>query len=279
MKIWCAAIVAALSMLITNAQAAPLSGEAGFERIAVPLLEPGRPVATDPALTGYLFKPAGTGLFPAVVIMHGCNGLDWKLRGQPGWALLKHYAERYAERGYVALVLDSFEARGLDEICGRGETVNATRRAWDAFSAAHYLTGFDFVDGRKLVLQGDSHGGWTVLTALQADRWKAPSPFAAGIAYYPSCIRTRGFSVPLLILIGDADDWTPASPCITMVERLAHRPGDGDVVLKVFPGATHAFDFPGQPRVNRLGYHMAYDPVATAESNRSVDDFLARYLP
>ena len=278
MKIWCAAIVAALSMLIANAQAAPPSGEAGFERIAVPLLEPGRPVATDPALTGYVFKPAGQGLFPAIVIMHGCNGLGWKLRGQPGWALLKGYAERYAAKAYVALVLDSFEPRGIDEVCGRGQTVSAVRRAWDAFSAARYLGSLDYVDQKRVVLQGDSHGGSTVLVALQAGRWKLPNPYAAAIAFYPTCFRVRGFTAPLLILIGDADDWTPAPPCIAMAKHQAQI-GNTSLILKVYPGATHAFDFPAGPRVNRLGHHMAFDGNATMASREAIDDFLARYLP
>src|SRR5207249_11260845 len=47
-------------------------------------------------------------------------------------------------------------------------------------------------------------------------------------------------------LVGDRDDWTRASWC---QEMMARRDGQGSPVeLTVYPGATHAFNFPGAPR-------------------------------
>ena len=45
---------------------------------------------------------------------------------------------------------------------------------------------------------------------------------------------------PLLILIGESDDWTPAEPCrkLTEIARQAGYP----VSIKVYPGAHHSFD-------------------------------------
>jgi dienelactone hydrolase len=50
-------------------------------------------------------------------------------------------------------------------------------------------------------------------------------------------------AVPTMILIGGADDWTPAVACQAMV---AQPHGDGARLdLTVYPGAYHAFNFPG----------------------------------
>jgi dienelactone hydrolase len=242
------------------------------------LIADGKPYEFDSEVSGYLFKPKGSGPFPAVILMHGCNGLDWSRPRQPGWQLLEGYAERYAARGYVALVLDSFEPRGVANICGHPLTVAAPRRAWDALSAARYLGGLGFVDSERLVLQGDSHGGWTTLVALEKDKWQVPEHFAAGVAWYPSCYGAAGFAAPLLILIGDRDDWTPAGPCRALAARLQGNAGEPELVLKVFPGATHAYDFPYPARTNSLGPFMKYDAAATEASWRDIDAFLAAHV-
>ncbi len=182
-------------------------------KVAIPLIAEGRPESSDRAVTGFLFRPEEVGPFPAVIIMHGCDGLEWRVRGQPGFLLLQAYARRYVGHGYVALILDSFEPRGVDNACGQPLGVSPARRAWDAASAARFLGGLGYVDKERVVLQGDSHGAWTTLVALDTGRTTLPERFAAGIAWYPSCYAARGFSAPVLILIGEADDWTPADPC------------------------------------------------------------------
>ena len=256
----------------------PAAGETGFERVEIPLVVAVAPDAAGMTVIGYLFRPEGGGRFPAVVIMHGCNGLDWAVAGQPGWLLAKSYAERYVRHGYVALVLDSFAPRGIGNACGKPLTVSAGRRAADAYSAAAYLAAKAFVDRDRIVLQGDSHGGWTTLVALETGGAAMPVHFAAGIAWYPACYRARGFSAPLLILIGTADDWTPAAACTTMSKRLGRNGHGADIVLKIFPGATHAFDFPLPPRTNYLGHHLAYDRQATEASWQAIDAFLQHYV-
>ncbi len=167
-----------------GAAARPLPDETGFVAVEVPLIEHGKPDPRDSAVTGYLFTPAGAGPFPAVVIMHGCDGLGWLRPARSSWTLFKSDAQRYVAHGYVALVLDSFEPRRIAQACGAPMTVSPTRRAWDALSAARYLGTRADIDLRHLVLQGDSHGGLRVLWTLRQGA-SSPSPFAAGIAFYP----------------------------------------------------------------------------------------------
>jgi dienelactone hydrolase len=172
--------------------ARPAADGRGFDTVSIPLIAAGKPDPADNVVTGYLFMPDGGGPFPAVVIMHGCNGLDWHVSGTPGWALARRYPVRYVAHGYAALVLDSFEPRGLGNICGNPAAVSQQRRAWDAVSAARWLGARGDIDARRLVLQGDSHGGSTVLATLEVRR--GAGPFAAGIASIPTVSRTRGAS-------------------------------------------------------------------------------------
>lgn len=273
----------ALLLLFLLAAAGPAIGQtnSGFERVAVPQLA-GHPVAADPTLAGYSFKPAGAGPFATIILMHGCDGLGWRTPTRASWTLEKSYAERYVGQGYAAFVLDSFAPRRIGNACGEPTRVSPEQRAWDAFAAADLLVSTGVADRGRLVLQGNSHGGWSTLVALEAGRWSAPQRFAAGIALYPYCDDrshfARGFSAPILILIGDADDWTPAPLCRRLADRVAHAAGGPPLALQIFAGATHAFDFPLEARVNRQGHHMQYDAAATAASLRLIDGFLAAQL-
>jgi len=147
-------------MLILLLAASAAQAQIGnYERVIVPQLA-GRAIPADPSLTAYLFKPTGAGPFPAIVLMHGCDGLGWATPQRTSWKLQKSYAERYAERGYAALVLDSFAPRRLTNICGEGQRVTGVQRAWDAFAAADFLVMRGVADPKRLVLQGGSHGGY-----------------------------------------------------------------------------------------------------------------------
>jgi dienelactone hydrolase len=251
----------------------------GFDKVGIGLLVDGKPDPADTAVTGYLFKPVGNGPFPAVILMHGCDGLEWERPQQASWQLLKGYAERYVAHGYVALILDSFAPRGVNNICGNGLRVTPQRRAWDAYSAASYLVSLGYVDRRRLVLEGDSHGGWTALVALQQGTWQhAPEHFAAGIAWYPYCPDGGTFLSPILILIGEADDWTSSDRCKALAERSRKQGNAASIELRTFPGATHAYDFPYSARINPQGHHMAYDGTATTESWQAIGAFLNHYI-
>src|SRR6266436_1737877 len=73
----------------------------------------GAQLAPSKPLRGLLSKPDGEGPFPAVILLHGCSGLGLETPDRSTYKLLRDYAHRYNDRGYVALVLDSYQARGL----------------------------------------------------------------------------------------------------------------------------------------------------------------------
>lgn len=261
---------AAASLLLSLLAATAATAEA--EKVIIPLIGAGKPDARDTSVTGWLTTPGGNGPFPAVILMHGCDGVHWGARG--GGGLMQDYAGRYAAMGYVALVLDSFEARGVSSACNRPLTVSPERRAWDAFSAARWLAQTGLVDTDRIVLQGHSHGAVAVLVALKRGRPQTPEHFAAAIAWYPGCRwAAGGVNSPLLILIGGADEWTPARECRDFVARLTEAGESNNVQLVVFPGATHAFDAHGGYRVI-FGHPITPSPTAAEQAWSQVQQFL-----
>lgn len=84
---------------------------------------------------------------------------------------------------------------------------------------------------------------------------------------------SRAFYGPVLILIGEKDDWTPSGPC-ERLQTLQEQRAPGRVRLTVYPGATHSFDFNAPRRWNEYGKLLAFDATATRDAQRRVEAFL-----
>src|SRR6266508_701570 len=188
-------------------------------------------------LTGFVFRPAGTGPFPAVVALHGCGGL-----GAASRELSKRHddwAGRLVRAGYVVLMPDSFAPRGAKSLCGtRDRVVRPSKRADDARGAAAWLAVQPFVQPGRIGVLGWSNGGSTVLHLVGRDGVSAA--FTAAVAFYPGCrvlLKKADWTarIPLLIQHGAADDWTPIAPC----RELAGK--SSKVRLIAYPGAFHDF--------------------------------------
>ena len=183
------------------------------------------------ALSATLYRPVGTGPFAAIVAMHGCGG-PWKARDDD-------WSERLQAAGYLVLFPDSFGSRGMGSQCNVRERVMTSKdRAEDAFAAAEWLASRPDVVKDKIGLLGWSNGGTAVLSASRSIRAPVGVEFRQAIAFYPGC---RVFSeesyrarIPVTILHGLADDWTPAEPCKSL----------SDVSFVGYPEAYHDFDHP-----------------------------------
>jgi len=234
----------------------------------------GAQLAPSKPLRGLLSKPDGDGPFPAVILLHGCSGLELETPDRSTYKLFRDYAHRYNDRGYVALVLDSYQARGLVNVCrDAGGKLDRDGRTWDAYSAARYLKGLGYVDPKRIVVHGLANGGTTALAIASQDN-PVPEQIAAVVAMYPDCNLTPRFTAPALILIGGGDDWAPARDCQAMV---IGAPKTSEVSLKVYPGASHEFDYPLPVRVEPQGHREAFDPVAAADSWKQIEAFLERH--
>jgi dienelactone hydrolase len=109
----------------------------------------------------------------------------------------------------------------------------------DAYAALKYLSRQSFVAPERFAVLGNSMGGYSALSAVDRDLMAQyfREQFRAAVAYYPSCgIPAAMMTVPALILIGEADGWTPAERCREMA---AHARRDGaSIELIVYPERT-----------------------------------------
>jgi len=150
-------------------------------------------------------------------------------------------------------------------------------RAHDAYDAKDFLSKLPFVNRNRIALLGWSHGGITVLNALikQIKPQNSENPFKVAIAFYPYCdIYLNNLNAPLLILIGESDDWTPAKNCSASMPPDQPEP---EVILKIYPGAYHDFDWEGMDEIYE-GHVKLYDPIAAQDAIIQVKNFLAKYL-
>ena len=241
-------------------------------------------------LVGRLYAPEGTGPFPAIVLLHGCNGM-WTPEGEPN-RNYEAWAKHFQQRGYVALLLDSFGPRGEKEICTQGiRKIHPGReRAADAQAALRWLAAREEVRRESIHLLGWSNGGATVLEVASRGRNDDRTPgvsFRSAVAFYPSCrdLVDRGYApkMPLLIQAGSADDWTPARFCEAMAAEAKAR-GDR-IEIDVYEGAHHAFDgIVGQVRYrpevrnpsspSGRGAHVGPDPAAREKSRLRATEFV-----
>ncbi len=232
-------------------------------------------------LNAEFFPAAGRAHGPAVVALHGCSG--------PFPSRDADWARRLAAMGHSVLLPDSFGSRGLGSQCGsrtRPVTAGGKRRE-DALAALQWMAARPGTPPGGVVLMGWSDGGSTVLAAGRAAA-SLPAGLIRGlVAFYPGCrvpSETRGWepAAPLLILIGEADDWTPAAPCRALADRIGAK-----VTLVTYPNAVHDFDAPDRPVRKRGGLatpvsgaaHSGTDPAAREDALRRVPAFIAALPP
>ncbi len=248
------------------------------------------------ALDAYLFRPHTTGPAPAMVFAHGCGGL----LNSAGRINTREtdWARHLNAAGYVVLMVDSFTTRGVRNMCSPSSFQGAVYRArsQDLYEALAYLQAQPYVAPSRVGVMGWSLGGGAVLNALRTDSSARPAglapdrDFRAAVAFYPascSAERQRGSwssRIPLLVLLGDGDVWTPLAPCRSLIEAAAAQ--GNAVTLKVYAGAYHDFDWPNRPYKELTEYRtaagvvpiIATDPAARADASSRVPAFLAKYL-
>jgi dienelactone hydrolase len=256
--------------------------------LSFPNATPGKPL-TVPA---WELRPEGAGPFPAVVLMHGCAGVSESNHEWSRW---------FRDEGYVALLIDSWTPRKVGTSCAPDlPDVPNTERFDDAIGALRYLQAKPYVDRARVGIVGWSNGGVFALATINGPSLERarrrgvvlPEPgFRASIGFYPGGCYSLVHELvtrPLLVMIGDADDWTDPKACVEMVEAMRARGADARIVL--YPRAYHYFDVIGQERtyLSEVANHnkpneccgatVAFDPGAFADSRRRVAEFFGYHL-
>jgi dienelactone hydrolase len=284
MKQWQWLIVAATFFIWGNAAKAQ-------ERIQFRSLE-----SSATVLDGYLYPSIGAGRHPAVVFLHGCSGMFDRSTGLIS-RLERDWASVLNGDGYSVLMVDSFRPRSIDQTCAPA-TYNpavVAARPKDAYGALYYLQNQSFVRGDRIALIGWSAGGGTVLRTIPQQSGGRPASlpqgdFRAAVALYPAlCSDQREAAswtsnIPLLVLFGAADVWTPLAPCQNFIAGALAR--GSRIELHTYPGAYHAFDAPDRP-LSRLPQYtttagvvpiVGTDLAARRDAFAQVQAFLRRYL-
>jgi len=241
-----------------------------------------------------IFKPAGKGPFPGLVLLHTCAAVDFDPQHVPYWV------SQALKAGYVAFVVDSWSQRGISEHCRSSPDPIFLRnhiavRTRDAYDALEHLSKFDFIDKSRIAAIGFSNGARVAYQLVRGPVREIYSRsglrFAAAIAVYGKCaFEDRGISYldqdvdqPLLALLGELDKDADPTVCLPRLEKLKAK--GSPVEWHVFPKAGHAWDQPrnsiprtisylGQPD----GVLFAYDAQVTEATREKVFEFLARHL-
>ena len=203
------------------------------------------------AIWGDLLLPppqSARGKIPAVVISHGSEGVSS--------LYYDVWAKAFLASGIAVFIVDSQKPRNVERNLGDKQlTWNTTGNISDGLHALKILATHPDIDSTKIFHIGFSRGAiasfasaWPIYQrAVLRDGLR----YAGNIAVYPGCnLRfheelTATNPSPLLLLLGEKDDMTPAKPCVEYADQLAKA--GHDVRYKVYAGAHHVFDRLNQP--------------------------------
>lgn len=229
--------------------------------------------------------PVGVPKGPGIVLLHGCGGMYGR-SGRPS-ERMRDYTQWLNAEGWHVLVVDSLTPRGERELCTQrngSRAITMVNRRLDALASLQWLANRPDVDAKRLGLLGWSNGGSTVLASTNRKHRAvsaAPVLPSFAVTFYPGCEAElkRGYEpvAPLLILVGEADDWTPAEPC--------HRLAASQPLIEIegYAGAYHGFDSDAPMRHRRdvpngvrpgEGVHVGGDAPAFAASRARLQKFL-----
>jgi dienelactone hydrolase len=160
-----------------------------------------------------------------------------------------YYAEELAKVGIAALVIDSFGSRGVESSSHDQRLLTRWQSGNDAVAGLRWLSRDARFKPRRIGVMGVSKGGIVALdTALQVRRrWMRMSnlAFAAHVPIAPGCQwinrSTATTEAPILFMLAELDDMTPAAPCRAYAERLREG-GNARIEVKVYQGAHHAWE-------------------------------------
>jgi carboxymethylenebutenolidase len=184
----------------------------------------------------------------------------------------KMWGDWWAERGVLAIAVDSFGPRGKGHGFGRNthddpdrERVNElTVRPLDAEGALNYLQQRGDVKADRIALQGWSNGASTTLNVMyrQVTRTIRSPGFRQALVFYPGCgskaiLSTKAFEAgaPTTVFLAADDEEVNPENCRKALAgaRAGMNGAKGSVEIVWYDGATHDFDDPGNSRQSVAG--------------------------
>lgn len=195
----------------------------------------------DETVSGVLYVPAGSGPFPALVVIHEWWGLnDW----------VKEQASRLADQGYETLAIDLYRGKVAttpDEAHEIMRGVPGDRAARDLLAAFDYLAAQKSVDARRI---GDigwcMGGGYAFDLALSQTRLKAAVVNYGHLASDAATL--KGINAAFLGIFGAQDKGIPEEDVRKFESQMKAAGKKAEIVI--YPDAGHGFENPN----NKNGY-------------------------
>jgi carboxymethylenebutenolidase len=208
------------------------------------------PGGSSGQMRGYLVQPAGSGPFPAVLVIHENRGLN---------PYIEDVARRAAVEGFVALAPDGlFPVGGYPGNDDDGRTLQAkldqAELRTDMLNSARFLKTHPLSTG-KLGVTGFCWGGSTVnflAVTLGAD-------LQAGAPFYGAAAETAGvpkIKAPLLIHYAETDprinEMWPAFEAALKAAGLPYQ-------AYIYQGTQHGFHNNSTPRYHEVSAKLAWE--------------------
>jgi dienelactone hydrolase len=194
-------------------------------------------------LAPLLIKPKKAPPWNSIVIPSNCSGLDDKM-----W---RYLIKEFIQKDVAVVLVDLFNPRGFSEVCTNQFRLSLQSRIKDVHSVLEVVRLDNRFNKDKIALGGHSVGAITTLHSSFSELHKIlersdKAVYNAFISLAPSCELTAKkpeLLAPLLIVVGELDNWTNPTPCKKEVNRLTDA--SQNVNLKVIPNAYHTFSTSG----------------------------------
>ncbi len=230
-------------------------------------------------LKGFLYPAKSEG--PGVILVPGCLGVK---------NFHHTWAQRLTDWGYTALIVDGGGSRNMSGNCGGPFLTEYMKaelgdRVYDIYGAHEYLTNKG-IDPKRIAVMGWGYNDILASVLETGIQRLFDASIAAVVAYYPPCrtVPTGRFVAPVLVQIGEDDDWSSAKACEKM--KSAGISGPSAIELSVYDRASHGFDNPANkslvshpdvwnPNKSSIqGATLHYNAPASSSAREQVKNFL-----
>ena len=163
------------------------------------------------------------------------------------------YLEMYHSLGFATFQLQSFDSRDVQSTVGSQVEVTSAMMILDSYLALETLSTHPNIDINRAGITGWSLGGtvslysaWMpLINSINNGEFR----FAAHLPIYPGCLaypypdESMIFSqAPVHILIGELDDWVPASACTNLLDKLNESGLPHNIDITIYEDAHHSYD-------------------------------------
>jgi dienelactone hydrolase len=190
-------------------------------------------------LNPLLVKPQSPPPWRTIVLPSNCSGLDDRM-----W---RFWVPALIKNDIAAVLVDSYNPRGFPSVCENAFKMLIPEKINDLNLVLDFLRNDRRFESKKIAVGGHSQGAISTLFSAyvgsQTSFNRSPAQgFNLFVAAAPECrvtFKDPELIAPLLIVVGELDDYTEPGPCIKEAKRL--EAFNQKVQLKVIKGVYHSF--------------------------------------